>query len=39
MAFHEIRFPTAVSLGAHGGPERRTDIVVLGSGYEQRNAR
>ena len=39
MAFHEIRFPTAVSLGAHGGPERRTDIVVLGSGHEQRNAR
>ncbi|MFM9943202.1 MAG: TIGR02217 family protein [Hyphomicrobiaceae bacterium] len=39
MPFHEIRFPTAISLGAHGGPERRTDIVVLGSGHEQRNAR
>lgn len=39
MSFHEIRFPTAISLGAHGGPERRTDIVVLGSGHEQRNAR
>ncbi len=39
MPFHEIRFPTSISLGAHGGPERRTDIVVLGSGHEQRNAR
>jgi uncharacterized protein (TIGR02217 family) len=39
MSFHEIRFPTAISRGAHGGPERRTDVVVLGSGYEERNAR
>jgi uncharacterized protein (TIGR02217 family) len=39
MPFHEIRFPTAISLGASGGPERRTDIVVLGSGYEERNQR
>ncbi|MBS0241941.1 MAG: DUF2460 domain-containing protein [Proteobacteria bacterium] len=39
MSFHEIRFPTAISLGATGGPERRTDVVVLGSGYEERNAR
>lgn len=39
MSFHEVRFPTAISLGAHGGPERRTDIVALGSGHEQRNAR
>jgi uncharacterized protein (TIGR02217 family) len=37
--FHEIRFPTAISLAAHGGPERRTDVVVLGSGAEERNAR
>lgn len=37
--FHDIRFPTSVSHGAQGGPERRTDIVVLGSGHEQRNAR
>lgn len=37
--FHETRFPTAISFGAHGGPERRTDIVVLGSGHEERNAR
>jgi uncharacterized protein (TIGR02217 family) len=37
--FHETRFPTAISRGAHGGPERRTDVVVLGSGAEERNAR
>jgi len=30
---------TAISLGASGGPERRTDIVVLGSGHEERNQR
>ena len=39
MSFHEIRFPTSISRGAHGGPERRTDVVVLGSGFEERNAR
>ncbi len=39
MSFHEIRFPTAISRGADGGPERRTDVVVLGSGFEERNAR
>lgn len=39
MAFHEVRFPTNISLGAVGGPERRTDVVVLGSGAEERNAR
>lgn len=39
MAFHEIRFPVEVALGARGGPERRTEIVVLGSGREERNAR
>lgn len=39
MAFHEIRFPAGISLGATGGPERRTEIVVLGSGAEERNSR
>ena len=39
MTFHETRFPTAISRGAQGGPERRTDVVVLGSGFEERNAR
>jgi uncharacterized protein (TIGR02217 family) len=37
--FHETRFPIAISRGAVGGPERRTDVVVLGSGAEERNAR
>ena len=39
MAFHEVRFPAGVSLGSSGGPERRTEIVVLGSGAEERNSR
>jgi uncharacterized protein (TIGR02217 family) len=39
MPFHEIRFPTAIGFGATGGPERRTDVVVLGSGHEERNQR
>lgn len=39
MSFHEVRFPTAISRGATGGPERRTEIVVLGSGHEERNSR
>lgn len=39
MAFHELRFPTAISRNAQGGPERRTDVVVLGSGHEERNSR
>lgn len=38
MAFHEIRFPTAISFHSSGGPERKTEIVALGSGYEERNA-
>lgn len=39
MSFHEVRFPTGISRGAVGGPERRTDVVVLGSGHEERNSR
>ncbi len=39
MQFHEVRFPTNISLGSDGGPERRTDVVTLGSGFEERNAR
>lgn len=37
MNFHEIRFPTALSFGSAGGPQRRTDIVTLANGYEERN--
>jgi len=39
MMFHEIRFPVDISIGATGGPERRTEIVTLGSGREERNTR
>jgi uncharacterized protein (TIGR02217 family) len=38
MAFHDIRFPLEIALGTSGGPERRTDIVTLGSGREERNS-
>jgi uncharacterized protein (TIGR02217 family) len=37
--FHEVRFPLAIGFGASGGPERRTDVVLLASGHEERNAR
>jgi len=36
--FHEVRFPDNISRGARGGPERRTQIVELASGDEERNA-
>ena len=38
MSFHEVRFPDNISRGARGGPERRTQIVELASGDEERNA-
>jgi uncharacterized protein (TIGR02217 family) len=38
MSFHEVRFPASLSLGAVGGPERRTQIVSLASGAEERNS-
>lgn len=37
MAFHEIRFPANLSFGSIGGPERRTDVVTLANGFEERN--
>lgn len=36
--FFEGRLPLPLARGAGGGPERRTEIVTLGSGREQRNA-
>lgn len=39
QAFHDVRFPVAVSFGATGGPERRNEIVALMSGRERRNMR
>jgi uncharacterized protein (TIGR02217 family) len=38
-AFHDVRFPVEIGIRSKGGPERRTDIVTLGSGREERNAR
>jgi uncharacterized protein (TIGR02217 family) len=38
-SFHEIQFPLRLALGATGGPVRRTDIVSLSSGRENRNNR
>ena len=37
--FHEVRFPLRLALGTSGGPVRRTDIVSLSNGREQRNRR
>lgn len=37
MGFHEIRFPANLSFGSLGGPERRTEIVTLANGFEERN--
>jgi uncharacterized protein (TIGR02217 family) len=38
-AFHEVLFPLDIALKGAGGPERRTEIVAVGSGREERNAR
>jgi len=38
-SFHEIRFPVRIAFGAAITPERRTEIVTLGSGFEERNTR
>jgi uncharacterized protein (TIGR02217 family) len=38
-AFHDVRFPLEISLRSSGGPQRRTDVVTLASGHEERNSR
>ncbi|MEM6738988.1 MAG: DUF2460 domain-containing protein [Pseudomonadota bacterium] len=38
MAFHDVRFPTDLSRGSSGGPERFTEIVTLANGFEERNS-
>ena len=38
MAFAEVRFPASLSFGSVGGPERRTEVVTLANGFEERNA-
>nr|WP_310524006.1 DUF2460 domain-containing protein [Polymorphobacter sp.] len=37
-AFHDVRFPLQLGYGATGGPEFSTQVVVTGSGHEQRNS-
>ncbi len=37
MAFHDIRFPTNLSYGSAGGPQRLTEIVTLANGFEERS--
>ncbi len=36
--FHEVSFPLAIAFHSTGGPGRKTEIVTLGSGHEERNA-
>jgi len=38
MSFLDIRFPDNISYGGIGGPNFSTDVVVVDSGFEQRNA-
>lgn len=38
QAFHEVRFPLGLALGAAGGPEWRTEIITLANGREARNS-
>ncbi|MTH77209.1 DUF2460 domain-containing protein [Paracoccus aestuariivivens] len=38
MAFHEVSFPANLSFGCVGGPERRTEIVAMTNGHEERRS-
>lgn len=37
MNFHDVIFPPSLSFGSVGGPQRRTDVVTLANGFEERN--
>lgn len=37
MSFHEVRLPEDIERGAVGGPQFKTDVVELQSGFEKRN--
>lgn len=37
MAFHDVRFPDDIAIGATGGPGFSTEVVTLRSGREKRN--
>ncbi len=36
-SFHDVKLSTRLSYGSRGGPERRTEISTLASGFEKRN--
>ncbi len=36
--FHDVLFPVDIALNSEGGPARKTDIVALVSGHEERNS-
>lgn len=38
MNFHNVRFPSEISFGSTAGVERRTEIVTLVNGFEERNS-
>lgn len=38
MSFHEILFPVDIAFNSEGGPTRKTEIVALVSGHEERNS-
>lgn len=38
MSFHDICFPSNISMRSSGGPERRTRIIALAGGHEERNS-
>ena len=38
-SFHDVLFPLDIALKSACGPQRRTDMVTLGSGAKERNAR
>ncbi|MEM9494840.1 MAG: DUF2460 domain-containing protein [Pseudomonadota bacterium] len=38
MSFHDVLFPIDIAFNSEGGPMRRTDIVALVSGHEERNS-
>jgi uncharacterized protein (TIGR02217 family) len=37
MAFHDVRFPDRIALGATGGPLWSTNVVTTAGGHERRN--
>jgi uncharacterized protein (TIGR02217 family) len=37
MAFHDVRFPEKIALGATGGPLWSTNVVTTAGGHERRN--